>query len=152
MEVSEPYRFPMEFSGDLAGKMMADEVVWSGYRGSVRKWREECVFVRKRNKRNDEGVVGWEKRYLCEWCVMEKLGLVGHVWLLKILTPPPFFFVGWGITYYSSFSTMSSMFLNQERGIIIHIILKTKKIRQKIKYLSFWKFSMFLDFCIIKTT
>ena len=37
--------------------------------------------------------------------------------------------------------------LNQERDIIIHVILKKNKTRLKIKYFClFEKFSMFLDF------
>ena len=30
--MSEPQFFPMEFSSDLAGKMMVGIVVWNGYR------------------------------------------------------------------------------------------------------------------------
>ena len=40
---------------------------------------------------------------------------------------------------------------NQERDIIIHVILKKIKNRHKIKYFClFWKFSMFLDFFLLK--
>ena len=36
--------------------------------------------------------------------------------------------------------------LNQERNIIIHVILKKNKTTQNKIFMSFWKFSMFLDF------
>ena len=44
--------------------------------------------------------------------------------------------------------------LNQERDIIIHVILKKNKTRHKFIFSSFWKFSMFLDFFFLinKTT
>ena len=57
--MSEPYHFPMEFSGGLAGKMVA-EVVRSGNRGRIRE-RERGVFVRKmkrKEKRREEPVKG----------------------------------------------------------------------------------------------
>ena len=100
--MSEPYLFPMEFSGDPCRNMMVEVVLWSGYCG--RRWesdREECLLYgekmekkkkkkKKKKKERSKWVAGQESKDTYEMCGLGEWGRWGHTCgSLKYLT---FFF------------------------------------------------------------
>ena len=102
--MSEPFLFPMEFSGDPCRKMMVEVVLWSGYRG--RGWesdREECLlYGEKMKKERSRWVASQESEDIYEMCDWGEWGRWGHTCgSLKYLTSPFFSFtleLSWGIT------------------------------------------------------
>ena len=82
--MSEPYLFPMEFSGDPCRNMMVEVVLWSGYRG--RRWesdREECLLYGEKMKKikikeRSKWVAGQESKDSCEMCGWGEWGRWGH--------------------------------------------------------------------------
>ena len=83
--MSEPYLFPMEFSGDPCRKMMVEVVLGSGYCG--RGWESDkgkCLLYEKKKEKQMSGRPS-EWWYL--WDVwVGGVGSVGsHVWLPPLL-------------------------------------------------------------------
>ena len=96
--MSEPFLFPMEFSGDPCRKMMVEVVLWSGYRG--RGWesdREECLlYGEKMKKERSRWVASHESEDIYEMCDWGEWGRWGHTCgSLKYLTSPFLFLYSW---------------------------------------------------------
>ena len=75
--MSEPYLFPKEFSGDLAEKMVVEEV-----RKGIDKRIRECECLWEKMKRKEEQIMSVagqrEKRDILKMSGGEQIGRWGH--------------------------------------------------------------------------